>query len=261
MTRLRILGTAAGVGVPAFYCDCPACQEARANPALARLRPGAALLAPDKTVLLDAGPDLRLQLLAAGARSVDAVFIGHWHWDHYAGLAELEFYMRLQRGAKIEVFLPPSALAEPAAAFPFLMPCLDCQAWEFGRAYDIGGVRLTPLPARHGIETAGFLLEGKLRVAYFTDTHFLPDETLARVRGVDLLLCDATMHGENWFPHSHMNEKEAVELHRLCEAKQTLLTHLALHYSEPITTRDLAAKLAAGGEAVGLAADGAEWEL
>ena len=31
-----VMGTGAGCGIPAFFCDCPACQEARENPAIRR---------------------------------------------------------------------------------------------------------------------------------------------------------------------------------------------------------------------------------
>jgi len=36
MHTFTFMGTAAGCGVPAFFCDCPACNEARENPALRR---------------------------------------------------------------------------------------------------------------------------------------------------------------------------------------------------------------------------------
>jgi phosphoribosyl 1,2-cyclic phosphate phosphodiesterase len=105
------------------------------------------------------------------------------------------------------------------------------------------------------------LLTAGRRIAYFTDTAGLTPAVKALIRGVDCLICDATFHGPNWYPHSHMNIDEAVALGREAGARRLLLTHLAMHYSEPVTTEDLRAELAARGPGVELAADGMELPL
>ena len=40
-------------------------------------------------ILIDAGPDIRNQLLDAKIEKIDAVLITHTHSDHVSGLAEL----------------------------------------------------------------------------------------------------------------------------------------------------------------------------
>ncbi|MGI6285077.1 MBL fold metallo-hydrolase [Neomoorella humiferrea] len=256
----KLLGTGAGPGVPSFYCNCIACQEARENPHFSRTRSGAILDLGEKKILIDASPDLRHQLLREKIGELSCIFVTHWHYDHFGGLGEVEFYVRLVRHEPLTLYLPPSAVEEYRAAFPHLQDVLVPEPWQFGRSYDFGRATLTPLPANHSIETAGILVVGKKSLAYFTDTCGLPAETLQRVQGVDILICDATFHGENWYPHSHMSVEQAIALGRATEAGKTILTHLAMHYSQAVTVRQLEQEIASY-PGVSLAFDGLELEL
>jgi len=142
------------------------------------------------------------------------------------------------------------------SAFPALEEVFDLQAWEFFRPYPLGEIQITPLPACHSIETAGFLFtSADSRLAYFPDTAGLPPETLPLVQGCDYLICDATFTGENWFPESHMSVAEAIELGQQVEAKTLILTHISVHYSQPLTTVELQ-QLLAGHPQVRAAHDG-----
>ena len=78
---LTFLGTGAGCGVPAFFCECPACEEARRDPRARRGDCGV-LVRNERTLLLDTPPDLRHQLEREGVRAVDRVLWTHAHFDH-----------------------------------------------------------------------------------------------------------------------------------------------------------------------------------
>ena len=261
-TVFTILGSSAGTGVPSFFCGCCACREAGNDPALARSRSGAALVAANGgTLLIDASPDLRGQLLREGIKEIDQVFLTHWHYDHFGGLGELEYYVRLQRKEALGFALPPSAAGEFAAAFPNLLDCLSCEPWEFGTAFQFDNISVTPLEANHGCETAGLLIDsGAKRLAYFTDTAGLPEATKKAVAEVDWLICDATFHDENWCPDQHMSADQAIELGREIAARHTVLTHLALHYASPITDEELRSKISRHRQ-VSLAYDGMRFSL
>ena len=236
----KLLGTGAGPGTPSFFCDCPGCREARENPVYARTRSGALLSTPQSQVLIDTPPDLRLQLVRERPASIDAVLMTHWHYDHFGGMGELEYYVKLRRKTPIDLYLPPSARESFTAAFPALEEIFQVRTWQFGQAYHFGETAVTPLPANHGIETAGFLVESPRRkLAYFPDTAGLPAESVRRAQEADWLICDATFFGENWFPDVHMSVTDALELGRQVQARHTVLTHLSTHYSQPVTVREL----------------------
>lgn len=236
----RIMGSGAGPGTPSFFCDCRGCRDALENPAHARTRSGAFITTGATHILLDTPPDLRAQLVRERIGVIDQVFLTHWHYDHFGGLGELEYYVKLQRKEPIPLYLPPTAVQQFEKAFPDLDEVFAVTAWQFNEPYLFDGVSITPLPANHGIETAGFLVTsaGK-RLAYFPDTAGLPAETAREVAGVDWLICDATFHGDNWFPHSHMSVEEAIGLGREVGAHTTILTHMSIHYSRPVTVAEL----------------------
>lgn len=236
----KILGSGAGPGAPSFFCDCSGCQEIYDNPALARSRSGALITAKNYNVLLDASPDLRFQLIREKINQVDAVFLTHWHYDHFGGLGELEYYVKLKRKKRLPLYLPPSAVDQFAVAFPNLKEVFTIIPWQFGQPHRFDAVSIRPLPANHGIETAGFLVESfDKKLAYFPDTADLPAETVKDIELVDWFICDATFHGENWFPQSHLSIEQAVDLGRKLKAGHTVLTHLSIHYSQPVTAKEL----------------------
>lgn len=238
-TEFKILGTGAGPGVPSYFCDCVACREALNNPKLARTRSGAMINTGKEKILIDASPDLRSQLIREGIKGLDYVFITHWHYDHFGGLGDLEFYVKLSRQQNLKLFLPPESLSEFQSAYPFLVDIFEIIPWQFGETYRYEGLKLTPLPANHSIQTAGILLEAEKKLAYFTDTSGLPNDTAEKISGVDFLICDSTFYGDNWYPHSHMSVPEAIKLGQQVKAKRTVLTHLAMHYSIPVTSEKL----------------------
>ncbi|GFN23491.1 MBL fold metallo-hydrolase [Thermanaeromonas sp. C210] len=259
--EIKLLGTGAGPGVPAFFCECAACREARTNPSAARTRSTALLTMDDKGVLIDASPDLRVQLCREGIQDIHTVFLTHWHHDHFAGLGELEYYLRLKdKGRRLPIYLPPGYTGEFTSTFCRLIDVVDLREWEYGRRYDFGMTSVILLRANHGIETGGVLIEAGKKLAYFPDTSWLPEETLLSLQGIDYLVCDATFYGENWYPDTHMSVAEAIELGKRVGAGQTILTHLSMHYSSPVTVEELNRELA-GLDGVLASYDGLKVEL
>lgn len=90
--RFVFLGTGTSAGIPAIGCDCAVCTSS--DPRDRRLRTAAAVQwrdprGTDRTVLLDASPDLREQALRAKLRTCDGVLFTHNHVDHTFGLDEV----------------------------------------------------------------------------------------------------------------------------------------------------------------------------
>ena len=125
------MGTAAGCGVPAFFCDCPACNEARRDPRARRGDCGALVRgtnadgSPGRNVLIDTPPDLRHQLLREDVRRVDELLYTHAHFDHLGGLGELEYLVQLVRKAALPTYGSAAALEGAGIEFHYMTYCLD----------------------------------------------------------------------------------------------------------------------------------------
>ena len=241
------MGTAAGCGVPSFFCDCPACTEARANPQLARgdcgvmVRRSGLPEADTPTLVIDTPPDARHQLLREGVRHVDEILFTHCHFDHIGGLGEYEYLVQLVRkGAPLPVGASPEALQGILAEFHYMGYCLDCEQIEPFDEHVFDGVRYTALPVTHAPGTYGYLIEtATTRLFYASDTGPLPSETAERIRGVDILAMDATFWNNNWNPNDHHSIQECIAEGLSLDAGTTYLTHLCMHYDEPITHAEL----------------------
>lgn len=241
------MGTAAGCGVPSFFCDCPACVEARADPRLRRGDCGALIRranlaeADTPTLAIDTPPDARHQLLREGVRHVDEVLFTHCHYDHIGGLGEYEYLVALKRGGvALPVHASPAAREGILKEFHYMDYCLTFHDLEPFAAHEFDGVHYTALPVTHVPGTYGYLIETEsTRLFYASDTGPLPKETAEAIRGVDILAMDATFWKRNWNPDAHHSVQECIEEGLTLDAGEIYLTHLCMHYDEPITCAEL----------------------
>ncbi len=254
--ELVFLGTGAGGGVPWFCCGCKACQEALADESYRRTRSAIALVG-DETIVIDAPSELATQLSRQKIENIDYFALTHWHYDHFGGLGDLEFYVRFHRTKALPAVMTPETWEQLQASFGFMTEYLEVTTVEPGQAVDIGGVRLTALAVTHVPGAAGFLVEhGGKRLAYLPDTGPLPAGTREQVLGIECLLLDATFWGRNWYPGRHLSFSEAIATGRELGVQQLYLTHLAMHYDTPVTSRELEDVIEPYGGQVRLAYDG-----
>jgi phosphoribosyl 1,2-cyclic phosphate phosphodiesterase len=229
---LRFLGTGTSFGVPVIGCRCEVCHSA--DPRDRRTRHAALLEEGGRRLLIDTPPELRLQLVAAGVREVDAVYYTHTHADHVHGVDDLRVFSE-RTGRALPVFAAEQDGAVLASRFGYVFdasirPVEGTSKPEaelhYYRAYEpvtIAGFELLPLPVPHGYARVhGFRTGG---LGYITDAKLLPDETARALRGVRVLVLNAL-----WFdtPHpTHFSVEEAVAAAAELGAERTYLTHLS----------------------------------
>ena len=95
--RLTFLGTGTSQGVPIIGCRCAVCRSTDA--ADKRLRSSALVEYGGLSILVDAGPDFRMQMLRQGVSHLDAILLTHNHKDHTGGLDDVRSLNYIDRRA------------------------------------------------------------------------------------------------------------------------------------------------------------------
>lgn len=96
-TRLTFLGTGTSQGVPIIGCRCEVCRSTDVHDK--RYRSSAFVEYGGLSILVDAGPDFRSQMLAHGIGHLDAILLTHDHRDHTGGLDDVRSLNYIDRRA------------------------------------------------------------------------------------------------------------------------------------------------------------------
>ena len=252
--KLTILGCGASPGVPRIDGNWGACDPT--EPRNYRTRCAALIERFDSgkrptRVLIDTGPDLRAQMLAARVEAIDGVVYTHAHADHIHGIDDLRAYALIERRL-IDIYADDVTQTYLESAFSycfrspagsFYPPILKRTRIEAGAAFTVTGpggpVTLQPFRQIHGeIETLGLRVGN---MAYSCDVNDFPGESVAALGGLSVWVLGALRHT----PHpSHLSVGEALEWIRRIKPRRAYLTHL----HADLDYRKTAAALPAGVE-------------
>ena len=231
--KLRLLGTGPSQGVPNLggadeAGDWGACDPT--EPRNRRTRTSALITAPDGTrILIDAGPDIRAQLLAARIARVDHLIITHAHADHIMGLDELRAINRVM-GQPLPLYAMPETLADLTGRFAyafqpptrgFFRPSLTPIPIEPGRTLRLGGLDIHLIEQDHQVMRTLGLRIG--RFAYCTDVVRMPEASLAALDGIGTWVVGCFQPD----PHPvHAHIGRVVEWVERLRPRRTILTHM-----------------------------------
>jgi len=263
--HLTVLGSGTSHGVPMIGCRCPVCTSG--DPRNRRMRTSAAVRLGNQTLLIDTGPELRLQAVRARLDRVDAVAYTHAHADHIMGFDDLRRFAELAERA-IPVYAHPSALARLQRIFEYAVtdagwrvfgiPVVEWRPWT--EPVEMAGHRLTPVPLAHGVLPAfGIRIDAPdgASLAWCPDCGGLPDASQALLAGLDVLFLDALRHR----PHpTHFTVAEAVEAIRALAPRKAYLIHMA-HDLDHAETEAALPRLSEVPDGIRLAYDGLEVEV
>lgn len=228
--RLTFLGTGTSFGVPQVGCCCQTCVST--DPRDHRTRSSALVEEGGRRVLIDTGPELRLQLIGAGVQSLDAVLYTHAHADHVHGIDDLRALSMRLRGEGLPVYGPAGTLDEIRERFGYIFdgvparpgtskPELHLVPLEAERPATVGGLNVLPIALPHGDQVVFGYRFGRL--AYVTDVKSVPPPARELLSGLDVLVLNALLPR----PHPlHLSIDEAVATAQALGARRTLLTHL-----------------------------------
>lgn len=224
---VRILGCGTSSGVPRIGNDWGACDPTDARNR--RTRVSILVGLGGRTVLVDTGPDLREQLLAAGVGRVDAVIWTHDHADHCHGIDDLrQIYHRL--GGPVPGFARPHTLSMLRSRFAYAFVGTSdyppmVHAEPLPERLDLGRATVRAVDQPHGpITAAGLIFEedGK-KIVYATDFNEMTGEMAAKYADADVWIVDCLRR----HPHpTHPHLAEVLPWIEELRPRLTLLTHM-----------------------------------
>lgn len=234
--RLTILGCGSSPGVPRIGNDWGACNPLEPK----NRRSRCALLieqfsdgAIPTRILVDTGPDMRTQLLAAEVDAIDAVLYTHAHADHLHGIDDLRaFWLNTRRvvpvhadddtADRIEQGFSYCLKTAPGGSYPPIIALNRIQPYEPLVIDGAGGpVEIMPYRQIHGGGTStGYRIGG---FAYSCDVSAIPDETAALLHDLDTWVVGALRYE----PHpSHLSVDEALAWIERLRPRRAILTHM-----------------------------------
>lgn len=278
--KFRFLGTGTSVGVPQIGCACKTCTSA--DPRDRRRRCGAYVTADDGTAfLVDTPPEMRLACIEYGISKVDAVVVTHAHMDHVAGFDDVRRFNTingtkvpcepgdpLYRGLPFRVIGKPMtcyAMRETVEQMHRIFPYISAEGGKDGLfrpmiefscddSFQLGSVSVERLAVKHGFLCCGYLFRdrGARSLAYISDCHELPVETVEKAKGVDVMVLNCLRER----PHpTHLSLQASLAYIDRIAPKRAYLVHMCHDFTHAEWLERLA------GTNVEPAYDGLELEL
>jgi phosphoribosyl 1,2-cyclic phosphate phosphodiesterase len=242
--ELTFLGTGTSVGIPMIGCQCAVCQSE--DPHNKRLRTSALLRIGEQTILIDAGPDLRQQLLTNKLQRLDAILLTHSHADHISGLDDVR-PLNFAQQAPIAIYGDAHTLSNVRTRYDYAFtvtskgstrPQLELNQIQAYQAFKIGDIEILPLEIQHGTWDITAYRIGKL--GYVTDASNIPDATMEHLQGVEVLVLNALRYA----PHpTHFTIEQACEIIDRIQPKQAFLVHMNHELDHASTNAKLPASI------------------
>lgn len=224
--KFTFLGTGTSQGVPVIACDCNVCLSP--DQLDKRLRTSLLLEKDDTTLVFDAGPDFRQQMLREHVTKLDAIILTHEHKDHIAGLDDVRAFNyksqdaidiyseeRVQKIIKKDYSYVFSEYQYPGIPKMRLNPITES-------GFKVKKTDVIPIRVFHyRLPVYGFRIGN---FAYITDANYVPEESKEKLYGVKYLVINALRKEKHI---SHFSLREAITFIREISPKKAFITHIS----------------------------------
>ncbi len=224
--KVTFLGTGTSQGVPPIGCTSDVCLSE--NPKDKRLRASIHVEWNGKSIVIDAGPDFRYQMIRSGINRIDALLFTHEHRDHTAGLDDIRPYNYLQN-QNMQVYCHARVLEAFKSQYDYIfadfkypgIPLIDFHLIN-NNPFSIAELLVEPIEVLHyKLPVLGFRF-GKF--AYITDANFISETEIEKLQNLDVLVLNALRRETHI---SHFTLEQATQLALRIGAKHTYFTHMS----------------------------------
>ena len=224
--KITFLGTGTSQGVPVIACDCAVCLSE--DPRDKRLRTSLLIEKDETTLLIDAGPDFRQQMLSEKVKKLDGIILTHEHKDHISGMDDVRAFNYRSQDA-IDIFAEERVQKAVRREYSYVFAEYQYPGIPKMRlnpvpehGFEINGISVIPLRVFHyRLPVYGFRIGN---FAYITDANYIPEETKEKLFGVKYLVINALRKEKHI---SHFSLREAVDLIREISPKKAFITHIS----------------------------------
>lgn len=226
--KFQFLGTGTSQGVPAIGCDHPVCLSS--DPRDKRMRASGMLTGPEgQKLLIDCGPDFRMQMLTFGHQRLDAVLLTHEHNDHIIGLDDTRPIIFSQQ-EDLAIYAQPRVIEQVKKRFAYAFapnpypgsPQFRLHSLD-NEAFFVKGIEIQPLPVEHYLLPIYGYRIGNF--AYITDASRIPDTTFELLKGVEVLVINALRISPKH--PAHFTLGEALDIIEKTKTQRAYLTHMS----------------------------------
>jgi phosphoribosyl 1,2-cyclic phosphate phosphodiesterase len=224
--EITILGTGTSQGVPVVACNCEVCRSS--DPRDQRLRTAVLIKQGETTIVIDAGPDFRQQMLREQVKTLNAVLITHSHKDHIGGLDDVRAFNWIQK-RPMDVFATKEVLRVVKNEFSYAfgedkypgVPQINLLSID-SDPFLINDMKIIPIKALHfKLPVLGFRVGD---FTYLTDANYIAPEELDKMRGSKVIIINALRKEKHI---SHFNLEEAIALARELKPEKAYFTHIS----------------------------------
>lgn len=224
--HIRFLGTGTSQGIPVIACNCEVCQST--NMYDKRLRSSILFTIDSTTIVIDAGPDFRQQMLAGNIKNIDAILVTHEHKDHIAGLDDIRPFNFLKQKA-IDIFAEPRVIDAIKQEFSYVfakekypgIPVMNIHSIHT-TPFSYKSIEITPIRVLHwNLPILGFRIQS---LAYISDASCIAPEEMEKLQNLDVLIINALRIKKHY---SHFNLDQALAIVEQVQPKQAYFTHIS----------------------------------